>query len=468
MAVEFNAKCMSRKPIPFPFIEEVKRESVNLLSRHDGINIWTVPLHHQIGFCAPNRGPALHTLWGRKVDQCNMAAVPIDSPERSTDAPKKTTVLEFYNASRHVNVRVTPERFLDEFALNQPPSREFRTFPYLTDIDCHDAWEKDTAHYLNTVLLSHSPFNLCTLMTEKRDFPGFLSASWYCKASHSYFRAHVEQLFAPSMNVCYAGGTTWWCIKRADVAKYEKFFIEFVKDELNMKNEGVGEWPEEQSRLLLALLYAKKTFIDPRLLAAAGIEVFQLSQKAGDVVMLDGDIVHLGVCNEKWSINEAINFLPVTWLRSGLPLLSEWLKWLEGYIHADLKGAYHTQHPQLHQAIFNDRVKMLVGKHCPRKFTVLFLETVKESVRQEVSRRLSAEGGGEEQRDHGTSSKRRKTQRSQRTSLSARAEQLSSIDYNELRDEQLLAAISHIDSVVIFLNRQEVISWYGSCCPGDS
>jgi hypothetical protein len=33
------------------------------------------------------------------------------------------------------------------------------------------------------------------------------------------------------MNVCYAGGTTWWCIKRADLRRYEQFFIQYVKEE---------------------------------------------------------------------------------------------------------------------------------------------------------------------------------------------------------------------------------------------
>jgi hypothetical protein len=163
MTYDFDDNRMFRA-IPFPFIEEIKRESVNLLSGHDGINIWTIPLHHQLGLCARHRAPSLHPLWNKKVDQYNMAAVPIDSPQRSTDAPTKTSVAQFYDVNRRFSGRVTPESFLDDFALYQPPTRAFRTFPYLTGINDHQAWKEGTPHHLNTVLLGSSPFNLCSFM----------------------------------------------------------------------------------------------------------------------------------------------------------------------------------------------------------------------------------------------------------------------------------------------------------------
>jgi hypothetical protein len=37
---------------------------------------------------------------------------------------------------------------------------------------------------------------------------------------------------------------------------------------------------------------------------------------------------------------------------------------------------------------------------------------------------------------------------------------LSSIDYSELSDAQLLSAITHIDNIVAFLERTEVKEWY--------
>ena len=152
-----------------------------------------------------------------EVDQYNMAAVPIDSPERSRDAPAKVTVIQFYDVNRRPAVR--PEQFLNDFNEQWAVGGTPRIFPYLTDIVHYMPWKRDMAHFLRTVLLSEYKSNLCILMVEDShfEFPGFLTASWYCKVACSYFSAHVEQLFASSLNVCYMGGTTWWCIKRADL-----------------------------------------------------------------------------------------------------------------------------------------------------------------------------------------------------------------------------------------------------------
>ena len=375
--------------IPFPFVAQVKRNSVSFHNPHPGINLWRVPFqhqpkgHHHDSGSADGNSHVLASLWRHRVHQSDMAAVSIDSPEQSMDASAPTTVDHFYEVNSAP--AVTPEEFLNELARHQPPA-DPRMLPYLTDIESYEPWKEmcdgcSDGHMLNTVLLGQSELNLCCLMSEEEfSLPGFRTASWYCKVAHSHFRAHVEQLFASSMNVCYLGGTTWWCIRRADWPKYEQFFIEYVKDEFRMDEK--REWSEEQSRLLLALLYAKKTFIDPRLVAGpqSGIEVFQLNQKEGDVVILDGDIVHLGVCSEDCSINEAINFLPVSWLVSGLPRLAEWVRWLEGYINADEEGAHCTHNPTLHQVIFSDRIRGLVGKHCPRGVTASFLKKIKASV----------------------------------------------------------------------------------------
>jgi hypothetical protein len=446
-------------PVPFPFIPEVKAESsCPAAGRAAGMSIWNVGLQIPPA-CSPHCSPSISALMRLQVDQYNMAAVPIDSPERSREAQKRISVIKFYDVNR--KPAVTPEQFLHEFATNQPPGGVSRVYPYLTDIVGHQPWTVDMAHSLNTVLLTMSSSNLCSLMMtvdsggeSNFGFPGLLTGSWYFKVAWSYFNAHVEQLFAPSLNVCYMGGTTWWCIKRADVMKYETFLIHYIKNHFDMDRE--GKWTVEQSRLLLALLYAKKTFIDPRLLKAAGIEVFQLNQEAGEVVMLDGDIVHLGMCSKDKSINEAINFLPVGWLVHGLPLLDDWVEWLKGFIRVDTGGLYTDS--TFERVIFNDRVRELVGKHCPRGLTTTFLRIVKKSIQQEMTRRQSLIEG---ERSRQSKKKRKRSQLASESAL------LGSIDYSELQDKHLTAAVSHIDNIVTRLNEGIIRKWYSQYCPGD-
>jgi hypothetical protein len=453
--IDWNSKVMSA---PFPFIEKVKKKSViEARGQYAGINLWAVQPQHLFPKCSQ----FVCNLMRLEVYQYNMAAVPIDSPERSTEVLDKISVADFFNV--HLTTAVSPELFLNAFPDHQPVGGVPKSSPYLTDIDNDQPWKRNINHFLNTLLLSESNFNLCTLMKDFH-FPGFLTGSWYCKVVWSFFRSHMEQLFAPSLNVCYLGGTTWWCIMRADLEKYKQFLIQYVKEEFGMDQD--RKWSDQQSRLLLALLYAKKTFIDPRLLVAAGIKVFQLDQKAGDVVMLDGDIVHLGVCSERESINEAINFIPVSWLVHGLPLLKDWIEWLKGFMMDEqvLKEGYGVDWAQVKGVVFNDKVKMLVGKHCPREFTETFLRNVKRSIGQQRPLVVTRE---EEKREDDSSSRKRK-----RPHHTAQAEvqsepPLSAIDYSELSDDELKKAISHIDKIVNFLNQQEVKDWYENSCPDD-
>jgi hypothetical protein len=91
MTFEFDDQGRSR-PIPFPFIEEIKRGSVNLVSGHDGINVWAVPLHHQLGHCEPNRSPSLHELrkrqsWVRRGEKEGVDGTPCKKRKRGSHLP---------------------------------------------------------------------------------------------------------------------------------------------------------------------------------------------------------------------------------------------------------------------------------------------------------------------------------------------------------------------------------------------
>jgi hypothetical protein len=449
--------------VPFPFIEQVKLVSVmGVKGDYAGINHWNVGQHNFF----PKYSEFVHTLKKRRVQQSNIPAVPIDSPEGEAHKRKMVTVIVGDFLAQHTEAAVSPDVFLNGFPKHQPPDGVAVLHPYLTDIEDYKPWKVSEPfhHYLNTLLLSESNLNLCTLMMMDSDFPGFLSGSWYCKVVGSFFRHHLEQLFAPSLNVCYGGATTWWCIRRKDFGKYKQFLSDFVKEKLKV-DEDKG-WSDKQSRLLLALLYAKKTFIDPRLLAEsdAGIEVFQLNQKAGDVVMLDGDIVHLGVCSEDHSINEAINFIPVSWLVNGLPLLKDWMEWLEGFMEdeKELKDLFGVDWDQVKLVVFSETVKHHVGKHCPRTFTVEFLSRVKRSIQygQQQPLVVTREGEKREEDTSSIGSKKRKRPHHTTQAEVSSEPQLPAIDYGELSDEELKQSISHIDYIVNFLNQEDVQRWY--------
>jgi hypothetical protein len=456
---DFDRKGKSM-PTPFPFIEEIKTECNDTSRDWAGINIWKVKAPFAPGACPAKFIPSISKLYEHEAYLLKINAVPVDSPVRSYEDPTKMSVLKFYNRIDG-RLRDTLEQFLDDFMASRGPSQ----IPYLTDIDDFHPWKEDMAHFMNTVRLAESPLNLCSLMLSSPiDFPGFLTASWYFKVAWSFFRAHMEQLFGPSLNFCYQGSTTWWCIKRKDLKRYEAFLIKYIKTCYQMDRQ--NEWDKEEDRLLLALLYAKRTFIDPRILKANNIEVFQLNQTAGDAVMLDGDIVHLGVCCDDVSVNEAINFLPVSWLVRGLSHLNDWVQWMESYIRCDDIPRTEYRHSaddweKVRSIIFNKGVKGLVGKHCPRLFTIEFLRTVKRSIYAEKPEVVGRKG--EKQEDTSSLKKRKRNEHTAPAGTQAEPP-LICIDYSELDDRELKQAITHIDNIVTFLSQEKVKEWYVHNC----
>jgi hypothetical protein len=103
-------------------------------------------------------------------------------------------------------------------------------------------------------------------------------------------------------------------------------------------------------------------------------------------------------------------------------------------------------------------VRELVGKHCPRGLTTTFLRIVKKSIQQEMTRRQSLIEG---ERSRQSKKKRKRSQLASESAL------LGSIDYSELQDKHLTAAVSHIDNIVTRLNEGIIRKWYSQYCPGD-
>jgi hypothetical protein len=161
----------------------------------------------------------------------------------------------------------------------------------------------------------------------QRRFSGFLTAFTYCKFSGSFFCAHVEQLFAPFYNsarrAARPGGRRRDLVRGAAgrLGGLERFFVLYAAAHYKLNHDAISA---DERALLLALMYAKRAFIDPRLMMACGIRVLHIEQPTGDVVLGDGDVVHLGCCTDSHAINAAINFMPVTWIVTGLPRLLQW------------------------------------------------------------------------------------------------------------------------------------------------
>jgi hypothetical protein len=202
---------------------------------------------------------------------------------------------------------------------------------YLMDMHL-DVWDRlpdgsHVQHFLNTNLFNHGPrLSLLTLM-DRDSFAGFDSAFIYCKLRNSYFKMHVEQLYAPFYNYCWQGSTVWYAVMEEDRQAFTRFLISKVAREHN-----IGQVTAEEEKLFLALLYSKQIFLDPFDLWKAGVPVYRVRQWQNQVVIGSGTVIHWGMCGDTKSVNEAVNYLPVRWLIDGLPQLLQHVQWLRHYI----------------------------------------------------------------------------------------------------------------------------------------
>jgi hypothetical protein len=101
------------------------------------------------------------------------------------------------------------------------------------------------------------------------------------------------------------------------------------------------------------------------------VRLTEVRQEEGTVVVGDGDLVHFGVCTADGSssaaassTNEAVNFLPVQWLRTGLPRLLDWLRWLRDcWLPAQQPRALRRT-GALRAAMRAERTNELLALHC--------------------------------------------------------------------------------------------------------
>jgi hypothetical protein len=239
---------------------------------------------------------------------------------------------------------------------------------YLMDMHL-DVWDRlpdgsHVQHFLNTNLFNHGPrLSLLTLM-DRDSFAGFDSAFIYCKLNNSYFKMHVEQLYAPFYNYCWQGSTVWYAVMEEDRQAFTRFLISKVTREYN-----IGQVTAEEEKLFLALLYSKQVFLDPFDLWKAGVPVYRVRQEQNQVIIGSGTVIHWGRCGDTKSVNEAVNYLPVRWLIDGLPQLLQHVQWLRHYIQVGGDSATLNLNPAFRDTVFNTGVRRMVSHHMPHLYT---------------------------------------------------------------------------------------------------
>ncbi|KAI0135890.1 jumonji superfamily protein [Daldinia grandis] len=137
----------------------------------------------------------------------------------------------------------------------------------------------------------------------KSDISGMTVPWVYVGMIFSTFCWHNEDHFAYSINYQHFGATkTWYGIPAEDTEKFE-----------NAMKEAVPELFETQPDLLFQLV----TLLTPEQLQKAGVRVYALDQRAGQLVLTFPQAYHAGF-NHGFNFNEAVNFAPSDWEPYGL------------------------------------------------------------------------------------------------------------------------------------------------------
>jgi histone demethylase JARID1 len=132
----------------------------------------------------------------------------------------------------------------------------------------------------------------------KSDISGMTVPWLYVGMIFSTFCWHNEDHYAYSANYQHFGSTkTWYGIPGEDAEKFE-----------NAMREAVPELFETQPDLLFQLV----TLLTPEQLKKAGVRVYALDQRAGQMVITFPQAYHAGF-NHGFNFNEAVNFAPNDW-----------------------------------------------------------------------------------------------------------------------------------------------------------
>jgi len=153
---------------------------------------------------------------------------------------------------------------------------------------------------------SVDPWNLNVLPLDKdslfryikTDISGMTVPWLYVGMCFSTFCWHNEDHYCYSANYQHFGATkTWYGIPGEDAARFE-----------DAMREAVPELFESQPDLLFQLV----TLLPPDVLKNAGVNVYAVDQRAGELVVTYPQSYHAGF-NHGFNFNEAVNFAPSDW-----------------------------------------------------------------------------------------------------------------------------------------------------------
>jgi hypothetical protein len=174
-------------------------------------------------------------------------------------------------------------------------------------------------HPSNTQLICHYPDSLTSILDDHgTGWVGGMTPYFYDKATGNWFGKHQEGMHADFVNVCHQGCTIWYYVE----GQHEDRLLDYLHEHILAPQLN---WPDEWRRrgganvdLAKSFLFSKALFVHPASIAAAGIPVVRLEQGQNMAVIGQGTAIHWGVSGDQRSLNEAVNYLPESWLKVGL------------------------------------------------------------------------------------------------------------------------------------------------------
>jgi JmjC domain, hydroxylase len=362
--------------VPFPYIPQVYQRQLFGKTPITRLQVWKMPIL-ETNWLMMDKDSIHYPQSLRKIMttpsqvysmKCRAINIP-DTDDQCDSRPLQTFEQLLKTGGSHL--RLQELAFLDQMRnhdLARCSSFQLETL-YMMDMRL-DVWDRlpdgsHVKHFLNTNLFNHGQrLSLMTLM-DSDTFAGFDSAFIYCKLGNSFFKMHVEQLFAPFYNYCWQGSTVWYAVMEEDRQAFMRFLIDKVGEQHN-----IGQVTAEEEKLFLALLYSKQIFLDPFDLHNAGVPVYRVCQRENQIIIGSGTVIHWGKCgDDAISVNEAVNYLPVRWLIDGLPQLVQHVQWLRHYIEVDSDSATLNLNQALRDTVFNSGVRRMVSHHMPLMYT---------------------------------------------------------------------------------------------------
>ena len=249
---------------------------------------------------------------------------------------------------------VTPPSIDDQLQMlaTTKPSNLYTTYAKDAEYNGIDIFDvthipKKSHHPFDQDAFRNAPGNLFRLLDRAYAPKGLVTSYGYPAGGSSnppvsQFNLHAEQLYSPFWHHCMAGSKRWFLVPRKFRARALEVMIDFIIDHQKLPRD----LAPELRPTLLAFFRSKSVFIPPAYLRDRGIDVVEVTLRAGEILMASGDWLHEGLNETALSFGAAINLLPESWLTDGPTMVRDLLMWYETCWDAGLR----------------DRLKNTIGK----------------------------------------------------------------------------------------------------------